>query len=140
MTLTVEVTENLAACLALRRIIFIGEQGVPEALELDGHDAEAVHLLATLDGQPVGTARLFIIGSTGKIGRVCVLSTYRGTGLGVALINAAITHFKSHDGVQIAKLSAQTNALEFYVKLGFIAHGQVYQEAGIEHQDMTRAL
>ncbi len=79
MSVTIGKTEDLAACLALRRAVFIDEQGVSEADEIDDLDAEAVHLLAIKDTAPVGTARLLILGDTGKIGRVCVLPEARGS-------------------------------------------------------------
>ena len=77
-------TRDIATCRALRRIVFIDEQGVSEADEVDNLDGQAIHLLATQDGQPLGSARLLILGDTGKIGRVCVLKEARGTGLGRA--------------------------------------------------------
>nr|WP_245218907.1 GNAT family N-acetyltransferase [Rubellimicrobium aerolatum] len=127
------------ACLALRRAVFIEEQAVPEALEIDGLDAEAVHLLATVDGRPVGTARLFAKGDTGKIGRVCVLREARGRGIGAALIRAAVEELRGM-GLRRAKLGSQVHAIPFYEGLGFVAEGPVYDDAGIPHRDMARAL
>ena len=46
MSTRIEVTQDIATCLELRRIVFIDEQGVPEADERDDLDAQAVHLLA----------------------------------------------------------------------------------------------
>ena len=69
---------DIATCRALRRTVFIEEQGVSEADEIDDLDGEAIHLLATVAGRPVGRARLLIEGDTGKIGRVCVLAEARG--------------------------------------------------------------
>lgn len=140
MTPVIAETDDLAECLALRRRVFIEEQGVPEADELDGTDAGAIHLLAALAGRPIGTARLKIAGDTGKIGRVCVLPGARGTGLGRALVLAAVDRLSAEPGVTTAKLSAQADAVGFYEKLGFTAHGPVYLDAGIPHRDMTRAL
>jgi ElaA protein len=133
-------TRDIATCRALRRIVFIDEQGVSEADEVDNLDGQAIHLLATQDGQPLGSARLLILGDTGKIGRVCVLKEARGTGLGAALIRAAIAEFRAHTGVKRAKLGAQTHALGFYQRLGFAATGPEYLDAGIPHRDMVLAL
>ncbi|NEB82158.1 GNAT family N-acetyltransferase, partial [Streptomyces sp. SID14478] len=48
-----------AACFAVRKEVFVGEQGVPEDLEYDAYDADAVHVLAVReDGLPLGTGRL----------------------------------------------------------------------------------
>ena len=138
--MTIIETRDLAACHALRRAVFIEEQGVPEAEELDGQDAEAIHLLALRDGLPVGTARILLQGETGKIGRVCVLPQARGTGLGAGLIRAALAVLRDRPGIRRAKLGSQTHAIAFYEKLGFVAQGPIYDDAGIPHRDMTREL
>lgn len=140
MTPIIEVTTNIDACRQLRRTVFIEEQGVSEADEVDDRDADATHLLATLNGTPIGSARLLTYGDTGKIGRVCVLASHRGTGLGAALIRAAVAHFKTQPGIAQVKLGAQTHALGFYEKLGFTAHGPIFDDAGIPHRDMVLAL
>ena len=140
MTVEVRVTEDLAACLALRRAVFIEEQGVPEADELDDLDGQAVHLLALVEGEPLGSARLLRSGDTGKIGRVCVLAAARGTGLGVALMGKALEVLAADPALRRAKLSSQTHALGFYERLGFVAEGADYLDAGIPHRDMVRAL
>ncbi|WP_134726497.1 GNAT family N-acetyltransferase [Paracoccus luteus] len=133
-------SDDLAACHAIRRAVFIDEQAVPEALEIDGLDGAAIHLLATVDGRPVGCARLLIDGTVGKIGRVAVLRQARGTGLGAALIRAALDELRGVPGVTTAKLGAQTHALGFYERLGFVAQGPVFDDAGIPHRTMTRPL
>lgn len=133
------VTTDFAACLAIRRKVFVEEQSVPEDLECDAADAAAVHLLATLDGRPVGTARLLIDGPEGKIGRVAILPDCRGTGAGAALMRAALEELRARC-VTTARLGAQTHALGFYEKLGFTAHGPIYDDAGIPHRDMSRPL
>ena len=137
MTLRIEETRDITACRALRRTVFIEEQGVSESVEVDDLDGEAIHLLATLDGRAIGSARLLLQGTVGKIGRVCVLREGRGHGIGAALIRAAVARLRQVDGVAKAKLGAQTHALGFYAALGFVAVGEVYIEAGIEHRDMV---
>lgn len=136
----IEETTDLAACHALRRAVFIEEQNVPEALEMDDQDGAAIHLLARIDGCPVGTARILIKGDTGKIGRVAVLAQARGQGLGAALIRAALDALRARPGITRATLGAQTHATGFYQKLGFVAEGPVYDDAGIPHRDMSREL
>lgn len=136
MTVQISRTDDLATCHALRRVVFIEEQGVPEADELDDLDAQAIHLLARIDGQPMGSARLLCLGDTGKIGRVCVLAEARGLGLGAELIRAGIAHFRQMPGVTRARLGAQCHAQGFYAKLGFTPVGEIYDDAGIPHQDM----
>jgi ElaA protein len=137
VTLLIEETRDIPTCRALRRTVFIEEQGVSEAVEVDDLDSEAIHLLALQDGQAVGSARLLVLGETGKIGRVCVLREGRGQGIGAALIRAAVARLRQVDGVKKAKLGAQTHALGFYAGLGFVPVGEVYLDAGIEHRDMV---
>lgn len=139
MSLTIAPTRDIALCRQLRRVVFIEEQGVPEADELDDQDEAAIHLLAEDGGKALGSARLLIQGETGKIGRVCVLAEARGRGIGAALIRAAVEEFRQM-GLKRAKLGAQVHALGFYEALGFEAFGPVYQDAGIAHRDMALAL
>jgi ElaA protein len=120
--------------------VFTEEQGVSEAIEVDDLDDQAIHLLATLNDTPVGSARLLVQGNIGKVGRVCVLAEARGSGLGAALMRAAIAEFRKIPGVTKVKLGAQTHALQFYERLGFSATGPEYHEAGIPHRDMILTL
>jgi ElaA protein len=136
----VGVTRDIATCRALRRAVFIEEQGVSEADELDGLDEEAIHLLACLNDTPVGTARLLRKGGTGKIGRVCVLPAARGHGLGAALIRAALAEFGAMQGVRQVKLGAQSHATGFYRALGFRVVGAEFLDAGIPHREMVLDL
>lgn len=133
-------TRDIETCLKLRRIVFIEEQKVSEEDEFDGRDDEAVHLLAYVDGVAMGSARLFVKGETGKIGRVCVLKEARGTGVGQALIRKALALFATRGDVSAAELGAQTHAIGFYAALGFETFGPEYMDAGIPHRDMKRAV
>lgn len=140
MSVLIAVSDDIAACQALRRAVFIEEQGVSAADEVDGQDAKATHLLATDAGQPVGTARLLTQGDFGKIGRVCVVASHRGRGLGAALIRASVAEFAKRPDLAKVKLGAQTHALGFYERLGFTAVGPEYLDAGILHRDMVLTL
>ncbi len=138
MSMRIELTRDIAACRALRREVFIEEQGVSEADEIDALDEDCQHLLALVEDVPAGTARIHIQGDVAKIGRVCVRKDYRGTGLGVALIKRCLD--VSRDKAARAKLGAQVHALGFYEALGFAAYGPVYDDAGIDHRDMVQDL
>ena len=140
MSIEISETSDLDACLALRFEVFVGEQNVPVEEERDALDDAATHLLATIDGKPMGTARIVWLEDTAKIGRVCVLKAARGTGLGKKLIEAAVASAEQREGISKAKLGSQMQAIGFYEKLGFSVSGPVYLDAGIEHQDMTRHL
>lgn len=139
MMTEVTVTDDVETCLAIRRTVFIEEQGVPEAEEVDGLDGDAIQLLAHQGGQVIGTARILMFPTYGKIGRVAVLQEARGSGAGVALIKAATSEIRSRGAAQ-AKLGAQTNAIGFYERLGFVVEGPEYMDAGIPHRDMVATL
>lgn len=117
----------------LRETVFVREQGVPLELEWDGLDATAIHLLAeTPDGGALGTARLL---PSGQIGRMAVLSEYRGRGIGARLLAAALQAARNRGQPQ-PWLNAQTSAAEFYRKAGFRPEGEIFMEAGIPHRRM----
>ena len=140
MTALIVTTRDIATCLSLRRAVFTDEQGIAEADDVDGLDEGAVHLLALLDGRPVGTARLLVAGEVGKVGRVCVLLDQRGNGLGAGLVRAAVAECRAMPGVKKVKLGAQTTALGFYARLGFAAIGPEFDDVGIAHQEMVLVL
>lgn len=129
-------TRDLATCQEIRRIVFIEEQGVPVEEELDGRDETALHFVAMLESKPVGTARLLMSDNGGKIGRVAVLKEARGTGLGKALILAAVEKCRGMGFVTVT-LGAQTSAIGFYEALGFETVGPEFMDAGIPHRKMV---
>ena len=117
---------------AIREAVFIEEQKVPRELEWDGLDDTAVHVLArAADGRPIGTARML---ADGRIGRMAVLATWRGRGVGSALLRALLAVAQER-GLS-PYLEAQTHAIPFYERFGFRAHGPVFDDAGIPHRHM----
>ncbi|ALV36254.1 GNAT family N-acetyltransferase [Streptomyces sp. CdTB01] len=141
---------DLEACFAVRKEVFVGEQGVPEDIEYDAYDAVAVHVLAVReDGFTLGTGRLLHgeaaadkVGgdlSVGSLGRLAVAREARGLGIGVALVRAIEDAARAR-GLTAVDLHAQTHALGFYERLGYEAYGPEYLEAGIAHRAMRRAL
>jgi predicted GNAT family N-acyltransferase len=133
-------TDDLTTCFALRHEVFVLEQGVPLAEEQDALDATATHILASVDGTPQGAARILFNGDVAKVGRVCVVQSARGTGLGAAIIRACIDIAAATPDIRTVKLGAQVSAIGFYEKLGFTAFGPVYDDAGIDHRDMKMEL
>jgi ElaA protein len=133
--------EQLEQALAIRLAVFVEEQGVSRALEIDGHDDAARHLLALCDGEPLGTLRLRWLegGRAAKIERVAVLPRGRGGGVGHALMDAALA-LAERGGAKEARLHAQTVAQAFYDRLGFVAFGPIFDEDGIPHIAMRRPL
>ena len=140
MTWDIAQTDDVVACIALRRAVFIEEQGIDEEDEIDDLDEGATHILARVEGAPVGTARLLISGTTGKIGRICVMKSQRGTGLGAALVDHSVEVLKARGDLNRIALGAQEYAIGFYEKLGFRVCGPIYDDAGIPHREMEILL
>jgi predicted GNAT family N-acyltransferase len=107
---------------------------VPEALELDGRDRDCMHALIEVGGQAVATGRL---SPDGRIGRMAVLASYRGQGLGGNLL-AGLISAADHRGLRETYLHAQMHAIGFYERHGFIAEGPEFDDAGIAHRLMRR--
>jgi predicted GNAT family N-acyltransferase len=125
----------------VRRSVFIEEQRIPEADEWDDLDPVVTHVLCYLrpasgKRDVVGTGRLE---PTGKIGRVAVLPQYRGTGAGVAVMRR-LMDLAAERGFNEVYLNAQVSAAGFYERLGFRAEGPEFDEVGIPHQRMRRAV
>ncbi|MCI4665708.1 MAG: GNAT family N-acetyltransferase [Neomegalonema sp.] len=128
----VDWSTHAEICCAIRRSVFVDEQQIEEEIEFDGLDPECRHFLALLDRRAVGVARMLRTSAATKIQRVAVLAPCRGAGVGARLMRAMI-------GAATAGpilLDAQTAAIAFYSKLGFVAEGGVFLDAGIPHRRM----
>lgn len=134
---------------SIRRRVFIEEQGVSESEEWDGLDETARHFLALApSGEAIGTARLVIEttkddrhAASYHIGRVAVLPPWRSRGVGSSLMQAALCWCRQ-DALPLeanVQLNAQVDRLSFYLRLGFIAEGEVFMDAGIPHKAMFTA-
>ena len=121
---------------AIRYKVFVGEQKVPEELEIDGFDDQAKHVLAFVDGVPIGTGRIL---SDGHIGRVAVLKDYRGLGIGKSIMKDLIK-WAQNMNLEKVWLSSQWHAHSFYLDLGFVCVGEIYKEAEIDHIKMFKTL
>lgn len=129
-------SELQALALPVREAVFIHEQGVPAELERDELDPLSRHVVATIDGRPVGTARLT---PEAHIGRMAVLPPWRGRGIGTAMLQALIAQARSQ-GLPALHLNAQVHAIPFYQRLGFGAEGEVFDDAGLPHRRMHYRL
>lgn len=133
---------TLADAHAVRRRVFIDEQGVPEAVEMDDNDDAATHVVAyeADDGAPVGTARVRTLDDeTAKIERVAVLPDERGNGLGAQLMVRAEAVAREQ-GCRRVRLHAQVAVESFYQRLGYQTVSETFDQAGIEHVEMTKSL
>lgn len=124
----------------IRRVVFQEEQGVDPALEFDGKDEVAQQMIAYLDTQPVGTARIrYLDAETAKIERLAVLSIARGQGIGKRLMQKAI-ELATEKKMQEVVIHAQAYIKALYQQLGFIQEGETFDEAGIPHVKMRKKL
>jgi len=98
-------------------------------------------VLAWRGAKPVGTGRLVLsdVGGQARIGRMAVLRRYRNQGVGTAVLERLMDVAREH-GVRTVTLAGQLHAIPFYERFGFVAHGDVFEEAGIEHRMMDRAV
>jgi predicted GNAT family N-acyltransferase len=129
-----ERARSLAA--PIRFEVFVREQRVPAEIELDEQDAISIHAIAFDGEEAIGTGRLL---PDGHIGRMAVLKEWRGRGIG-GLILTELMRAAMRRGDREIALSAQVHAVAFYRAHGFEPVGDIYQEAGIAHQAMVRAL
>jgi predicted GNAT family N-acyltransferase len=131
--------DEVRAALDLRHEVFVVEQRVPVEEEMDEHDATALHLVAVEDGRVVATARLVMEGDTAKVGRVAVAASARRRGIASRLIAACEAEARARGGRRVA-LAAQTGALALYERAGYVAYGERFMDAGIEHLMMCKPL
>jgi predicted GNAT family N-acyltransferase len=131
---------DLPAARAIRRIVFIAEQGVSETEEMDTLDGACRHYVARIEGAAVGTARLRPYGDgTAKIERMAVLAAHRNSGVGRALLTQIEADSAANGTTEIV-LHAQDHALGFYGRCGYIVDGDGFAEAGIPHHKMKKTL
>jgi predicted GNAT family N-acyltransferase len=122
---------------ALRIEVFVVEQGVPVELEWDEADEVSTHAVAYDEAaQPVATGRLL---PDGHIGRMAVRKSARGQGIGAQVLHALLEEAKRL-GYRELVLHAQTHAVNFYARHGFLSQGDEFMEAGIPHRMMTLTL
>ena len=125
--------DNMNTLRNIRSDVFVKEQRVPPEEEWDGRDENALHVLAvTLEGKPVGTARLL---DSGQIGRMAVLREYRKQGIGGAMLRRLLELAEEHK-ISNLFLNAQISAVGFYKRFGFVEEGDTFMEAGIIHRKM----
>ncbi len=128
--------KDKAVLQSIRRLVFIEEQSVPEALEWDEHDTTATHFLALTRNAAVATARLKI---DGQIGRMAVLPAYRNKAIGQQLLSFVLETAVKQQFNSVF-LHAQVQVVDFYKKLGFVEQGGIFMDANIPHREMVKKL
>jgi predicted GNAT family N-acyltransferase len=137
---TALLPQELLAIQAIRRSVFQIGQGVEPALDFDGQDETSEQIIAYVDNQPVGTARIrYLDNKTAKIERLAVLSIARGQGIGKKIMETAIDVIAKKD-VQEVLIHAQEYIKGLHQQLGFEQEGERFEEAAIPHVKMRKKL
>jgi predicted GNAT family N-acyltransferase len=126
---------DLENVFAIRREVFVGEQNCPPELEWE-HEEESNHFLATVDGVPAGASRWRKTDKGYKLERFAVLKSFRGKGVGQALVQAVLNDLPPE--VDYIYLHAQVDAVTLYERFGFVKTGPEFEEAGIRHYKMIK--
>jgi predicted GNAT family N-acyltransferase len=142
-TVTVRSTRDaneIEAAMDLRVTVFCGEQGVSEEEERDDLDAEATQIVAVDESGVIATCRLrYPEVGTSKLERMAVEARVRGHGVGARLLAGAEDEARA-EGASEMVLHAQRRAEPFYAANGYVAEGETFLEAEIEHVRMRKAL
>jgi predicted GNAT family N-acyltransferase len=136
---TVSDEKEYQDALQVRRIVFIEEQNVSEAEEIDEYEHSATHFISYDGDKPVGAGRFRNVDGKGKVERICVLPSYRKEGVG-QMIMRAIEKNAGENGFNILKLAAQTHAEHFYLGIGYKTNSDQFYDAGIPHVAMEKKL
>ncbi|WP_338753603.1 GNAT family N-acetyltransferase [Bacillus sp. FJAT-52991] len=121
----------------IRKLVFVEEQNVPLELEIDEYEDSSTHFVLYNEGQPCGAGRFRTKDGLGKAERICVLATVRGKGAGQLIMNA-LEDVAKEQHLPGVILSAQTQAIPFYEKLGYEIISEEYMDAGIPHKTMKK--
>lgn len=130
--------EVYSKCVNIRHTVFQAEQNVPIEIEIDNEDVAHHFLVTDKDGEGVATARFRYTSEGYKCERCAVMKNHRGLGVGLFLIKNLVKEIIAfrEDSQEPIFTHGQTHALGFWKKLGFVEHGDIFVEAGIEHYHM----
>lgn len=125
----------------IRHEVFVDEQQLFAGTDRDAYDADpdVVHVLAFLNGDPVGTVRLFPLDRVDRLwqgDRLAVVRSARIHGLGRPLVRFAVKTAGERDGREmVAHIQVQNVAL--FERLGWHKHGDIEVYVGVPHQPMA---
>jgi predicted GNAT family N-acyltransferase len=131
----IDQEEDLQKAFAIRRVVFVDEQNCPPELEYENEDV-STHFLATIDGQPAGACRWRKTDAGIKLERFAVSKAHRGQGIGRAMVAAVLADLP--ENTPYIYLNSQLDAMGLYAKFGFVAEGEQFEEAGIQHFKMVK--
>ncbi|QVL57617.1 MAG: GNAT family N-acetyltransferase [Simkaniaceae bacterium] len=132
----VKTEEDYQTCLMIRRKVFVEGQKVPEREEIDAFEKTSIHFLAFYENEPAATGRLRVEKTFVKFERIATLEMFRGRGIASKLMQEMQRVAQKDYPIYQMMMHAQTEAIPFYLKLGWRPNGERFYEAGIEHQKM----
>lgn len=135
----VETDKQLEQAYHVRMVVFVEEQKVPPEEELDAFDQEAIHFVGYQKNMPIAAARLRFIEGYGKLERICILKPFRGKSFGKQLMQE-MEKVIYNKGYLEARLNAQTQAEQFYMRLGYRTISSEFLDAGIPHVTMIKEV
>lgn len=134
---------DLAGAVALRMRVFVGEQGIPAAVEVDEADTDpgTVHAVALHQGAVIGTGRLLpdADGKGPHIGRMAVAAEWRRSGVGGQVLGFLEEQARAL-GFRRVTLHAQEYVKGFYARHGYREAGEMFLEVDIPHREMVKEL
>ena len=129
--------DELLKAFTVRAVVFIGEQNCPYDEEIDEYEHSCIHILGELDGEPIAAARLRFPGDYAKLERIAIRKQWRGRGFGHQLVEYMLEQGRLR-GYSSFRMHAQAYLVDYYAKHGFVRHGELFDEAGIDHYLMIR--
>lgn len=125
--------EYAEQAFAIRRKVFVDEQGVDPALEYDKEE-NAHHYLMFIGTKPIAAARWRETEKGIKLERFAVLAEFRNRGFGEIILREVL---KDVTGLKkTIYLHSQLRAVPFYKRNGFMKKGPVFYEANMGHYYM----
>lgn len=140
--------DRIADCTAIRRRVFVEEQGVPIELEIDEFDepgSRCEHFLMLVHDEsgeflPIGAFRAYFeTEDTVHLQRFCILKEYRGYGYGRAALRY-VEHYYMKKGARRITFGAQCTAVPFYEKCGYSCVSDIFLDAGMPHRTMEKEI
>ena len=132
--------EDFKDAQKVRKTVFVLEQNVPADNEFDQFEDESVHVLVRWKENPIATGRIRPVEDVMKCERICVLKEARKMGVGKMVVDE-LEKIALEKGAKKLILHAQTHAIPFYEKLGYIiTSDSLFYEEGIPHVSMEKEL
>ena len=134
--LKVDSEQELAKVYQIRTIVFVEEQNCPPELEWENEEV-STHFLAICNEIPAGACRWRQTEKGFKLERFAVFPEFRGKGIASKMVQFVINDLP--ESATYIYLHAQVSAMPLYLKANFVAEGEMFEEAGIQHYKMVLA-